>query len=73
MRKKLKKKRIENNLTQEDIAKEVGIHRAHYTNIELGKVNPSFKVIVKIKKVLDYYKDDLFFDSNVYNIHEKAN
>lgn len=62
MRHKLRQLRVNKKLTQEQIAQKVGIDRAYYTNIELGNKNPSFKVAVKIKKVLNCNDDDIFLD-----------
>ncbi len=60
MRIKLKEIRLKNNLTHEELAEKVGINRATYTNIELGYKNPSLKVAIKIKDVLNYHDDDIF-------------
>ena len=38
----------------------VGISRPSYTNIELGRKNPSLKIALKIKKVLNYKDDNIF-------------
>ncbi|PRX18099.1 putative transcriptional regulator [Orenia metallireducens] len=65
MRKKLKEKRLEKGLTQKRIAQKIGISRGHYTNIELGHKEPSFKVARAIKKELDEKNDDIFLISNV--------
>ncbi len=50
--KKLKKIREETDLTQEQVAKKVGIHVSYYSRIERGVVNPSFEVLENITKVL---------------------
>lgn len=63
MRNKLRRIRLEKGLTHEKIAELVGISRATYTNIELGHKNPSFKVAARIKKILDYEKDDIFLET----------
>lgn len=60
MRNRLKIIRLKNNLTHEEIAKKVGINRATYTNIELGRKNPSLDVAIKIKRELNYENDDIF-------------
>lgn len=65
MRIKLKKVRQRKGLTQNEIAKLVGIKRTTYTNIELGRKNPSFKVASRIKKILDYERDDIFLSTEV--------
>lgn len=38
---KLKHIRKQYHLTQQEIANELGITRAHYANIEIGKINPT--------------------------------
>ncbi len=60
MRTKLKKIRLSRELTQEEMANQLGIDRATYTNIELGNRNPSLKVALKMKKILNYNNDDIF-------------
>ncbi len=60
MRKNLKALRIKHNLTQEQIANQIGISRAYYTNIEIGRNTPSLDISIKIKEVLNYKSDDLF-------------
>ena len=54
MRSWLKKLRHESNLTQEQLAKMVGISRTMVTEIENGNANPSVKVAKKIAAVLDF-------------------
>ena len=43
-----------NNLTQEQLAKMVGISRTMITEIENGKANPSVEVAKKIAAVLGF-------------------
>lgn len=49
----LKSIRLKHNLTQNEIAKKVGITQQHYNHIELNKRNPSIKVAKKISNILD--------------------
>lgn len=65
MRVKLKKRREELKLTQASLAKMIGIARTSYTNIELGNKNPSLLIAMRIKQILKYDDDDIFFDSVV--------
>lgn len=65
MRKKLKELRLKKGLTQEEIAELVNISRAHYTNIELGNKEPSFRVAKNIKQALGTNDDNIFLISNV--------
>jgi len=65
MRVKLRSLRMQKNLTQEQIAAKLQITRAYYTNLEQGKGNPSLKVASKIKEILNYEKDDIFFEQSI--------
>lgn len=60
IRQKLKEVRRQKKMTQQQVADQIGINRNSYSNIENYKKNPSFRLVKKIKKVLDYYNDDLF-------------
>lgn len=62
MRVKLVKLREGRGYTQATFSKAVGISRSHYSQIETGEKEPSLKVGLKIKRVLDYQYDDIFFD-----------
>lgn len=63
IRANLKKKRINLQLTQAQVADKVGIKREHYTKIELGDSNPSLPVYLKIKDVLGATDQD--FENNL--------
>ena len=52
-RKRLKIFRIEQDLTQSDMAVRLGCERATYSAIELGRRNPSFDFMVKFQKVFN--------------------
>lgn len=54
MRSWLKELRHKSNLTQEQLAKMVGISRTMITEIENGNANPSVKVAKKIAAVLGF-------------------
>jgi len=62
MRTKLVKLREARGYTQATFAKEVGVSRSHYSQIETGEKEPSLRVSLKIKKTLDYPYDDIFFN-----------
>ncbi len=59
-RENLIKKRKSKNIVVVDMAKMVGITPGAYTNIELGKRNPSVKIAKRIAEVLDMNWTDLF-------------
>ena len=50
------------NMTQMQVANKANIDRTHYTNIELGKKNPSYSLSLKLKEALKYFEDDLFLN-----------
>ena len=62
MRVKLVKLRESRGYTQQTFSKAVGISRSHYSQIETGEKEPSLKVGLKIKRVLDYPNDDIFLN-----------
>lgn len=64
MRKKLILERKNRNLTQENIAKMLGISRTTYNAYELGTTNPPLDMAIKIKKLFKYDKDDIFLNEN---------
>ena len=62
---KIKELRARYNLTQEDLAKKVGVRRETILFIEKGNYNPSLKLAHDIAKALRTTIDDLFiFEEN---------
>lgn len=59
-RENLTSKRIEKKLTRPMLAKKVGVSAEHIKSLEYGRVNPSFKLLVKICDALDSKADELF-------------
>jgi transcriptional regulator with XRE-family HTH domain len=57
--KKLMKKRKERNLTQEALAKELGVTSAYISQIEKAQRNPSYGLLIKLAHVLDITVDYL--------------
>lgn len=58
----LKAIRIENGLSQKQLADMVGITQPTYSNIENGKRNPTIKTLKRIAKALGCSIDDLIED-----------
>lgn len=54
--------RIKHGLTQVELANELGIATAVINRIELGKRNPTIKLIKKFKKVFDVETFDEVFE-----------
>jgi putative transcriptional regulator len=65
VRTRIKELRARYNLTQDDLAKKVGVRRETILYLEKGKYNPSLKLAHDIAKVLRTTLDDLFiFEEN---------
>ncbi|KMJ55388.1 hypothetical protein AB685_27520 [Bacillus sp. LL01] len=58
---RLKMARIEHDLSQEDLAKKVGVTRQTIGLIEAGKYNPTLNLCLAICKILDKTLDELFW------------
>ncbi|WP_300080748.1 helix-turn-helix transcriptional regulator [uncultured Thomasclavelia sp.] len=59
--KTIRKERKERNLTQQDLADKTGISRRHIANIESGKINASFEVVLAIVKELNISLDNVIY------------
>lgn len=53
-RKWLREIRVSKNKTQSQVAKEAGISRSYYTNIEAGTKTPAVPVAKKIAEILEF-------------------
>lgn len=60
MKTKIKELRARHDLTQEDLAKKVGVRRETIVFLEKGKYNPSLKLAHNIARVLESKIDELF-------------
>jgi putative transcriptional regulator len=60
VRTRIKELRARYDLTQDDLAKKVGVRRETILYLEKGKYNPSLKLAHDIAKVLRTTLDDLF-------------
>jgi putative transcriptional regulator len=63
-RTRIKELRARYDLTQEDLAKKVGVRRETILYLEKGKYNPSLKLAHNIARVLKTTIDDLFIFKN---------
>jgi len=66
MRTRIKELRARHNLTQDDLAKKVGVRRETILYMEKGKYNPSLKLAYDVAKALKttIYELFLFDDEN---------
>lgn len=60
--KRMKIARIEKDLSQDDLAKLVGVTRQTISMIESGKYNPTLKLCISICKELGKTLDELFWE-----------
>jgi len=58
---KVKEFRVKKGLTQEELAKRIGVRRETIVFLEQGKYNPSLKLALNIAKELKTPIDELFF------------
>ena len=66
MKSRIKEFRARFNMTQEDLARAVGVRRETILFIEKGKYNPSLKLAYDIAKTLQTTLDELYsFDNEV--------
>jgi len=59
---KIKIARVENQMSQQDLADAVGATRQTIGLIEKGKYNPSLKLCISIAKALGKTLNDLFWE-----------
>ena len=65
MKTRIKELRTRYNLTQEELAKKVGVRRETIVFLEKGKYNPSLKLAHDVAKVLETTIEELFiFDDD---------
>lgn len=60
MKNKIKELRLKCNLTQDELAKRVGVRRETIVFLEQGKYNPSLKLAHDVAEILKIKIDDLF-------------
>ena len=63
MRAKLQRLREANGYTQQTFSAALGTSRSHYSQIETGDKQPALRLALRIKRVLNYYGDDIFDDT----------
>jgi putative transcriptional regulator len=59
---KIKAARAGKDMSQDDLAKAVGVSRQTINAVEKGDYNPSIKLCIAICKVLDASLDELFWE-----------
>lgn len=54
----LKKYRKENLLTQNQMAEKLSISRSHYSDIENGRYNPSYQLLLRISRNTNFFNHE---------------
>ena len=73
MKTKLKVYRAMHDLTQEDLARKIGITRQTIIAIEKGKYNPSLELAFKIARYFEVTIEDIFvYDQSFRSIEGKG-
>ena len=67
VRNKVKLARVENNLTQQDLADLVGVTRQTIGLLEAGKYNPTVKLCLLISIATNKSLDELFWNEGDYH------
>lgn len=57
---KIKKLRLEREMTQSDLARLIGISRQSIISLESGKYNPSLPLALQLAKIFDTAVEDIF-------------
>ncbi|MFC5732155.1 helix-turn-helix domain-containing protein [Cytobacillus gottheilii] len=73
LKEQLIKLRKENNKTQEDLAKLLGVTRPAYTAYESGKRNPDYESLIKLSEYYDVSLDFLLTGKEKDGETEKGN
>lgn len=58
---KLREYRARDKLSQEELARKVGVRRETIGNLENGKYNPSLKLAMDIAKIFETTVEELFY------------
>lgn len=65
MKNKLKVLRAQHELTQENLARKIGISRPALSDIENNKVIPSGKIVIRIANIFGIPAEQIFFEETV--------
>lgn len=69
---KIKQIRKDKNLSQQDVADKISMHRVQYTRLETGKSEPTVSTLEKVAQALevditDFFKADTSYDVTTYD------
>jgi len=64
--------RAQQNMTQEELAKMIGISRPALSDIENGKVMPSGKTVIRLANIFGIPAEKIFFEETVMHEEQKG-
>lgn len=67
MRNRLRSERKKRNLTAKQVADIIGIHRTYYTNIELSRRTPAWKIIERLEQFFGIPASELLAETEAEN------
>lgn len=70
MRQKLSALRKERNMTQQDVAKMLGISRSFYGFIETGLRNPTYGLAKRIAAIFEVTPEEIFCDLDGFRMKQ---
>lgn len=50
---RVRERRVDRGVTQEDLAHAAGVHRTYMTHVETGRVNPSLETMARLAVALE--------------------
>lgn len=68
MKNKIREKRTERNITQEELSKKLNVSRQTVISLEKGKYNPSLVLAHKLAQLFNCHIEDLFIFEGDENI-----
>lgn len=71
MRNKMRERRLELNLSQQEVADRTGLSRANYSHIERGRSEPNLEQMVSIAKALKVEPNANFFVDKCDDLEQK--
>ena len=60
--KRIKRRRMQQGLSQSELAAAIGISQTHMSNLEHGKVGMTLEVLVKLSQLLSCSLEDIVFE-----------
>ena len=60
----IKLRRLRADISQSDLAKQIGVSQSHLCNVENGRLSPSLRLLLSLRKLLGCTIDELLIGSH---------